>query len=308
MDLLSQPVIVGIVAVAAVSAFFLLRGGKLGGGSSSSSGKGKKKIALDSTKFQSFKLVEKIPVSHDTRIFRFALQSPEHVLGLPIGQHMMLKAEVDGKEVMRSYTPISSDDDLGHFDLMIKVYHRNVHPRFPEGGKLTQYMETMKIGDTIDVRGPTGRFEYLGNGKYSMKKGSTGEKTTGTVKKFGMIAGGTGITPMLQIIRAILKNPQDQTQIYLLFANQTEDDILLRNELEECKKDPRVHLWYTLDRPTEGWKYSSGFVNLEMIMDHMPPPSSDVMILMCGPGPMISQACKPNLLKYNYADNQLYAF
>jgi cytochrome-b5 reductase len=53
--------------------------------------------------------------------YRFALPSPSDVLGLPIGQHISVQAVINGKEIMRSYTPTSSDDDLGHFDLMIKV-------------------------------------------------------------------------------------------------------------------------------------------------------------------------------------------
>lgn len=56
-------------------------------------------------------LIEKRIVSHDTRIFRFALTSPQHVLGLPIGQHIYLTAIVDGKTVIRPYTPISNDFD-----------------------------------------------------------------------------------------------------------------------------------------------------------------------------------------------------
>lgn len=53
--------------------------------------------------------------------YRFALPRPDDVLGLPIGQHISVSAEINGKEVMRSYTPTSSDDDLGHFDLLVKV-------------------------------------------------------------------------------------------------------------------------------------------------------------------------------------------
>jgi ferredoxin-NADP reductase len=53
--------------------------------------------------------------------YRFALPRPDDVLGLPIGQHISVSAEINGKEIMRSYTPTSSDDDLGHFDLLIKV-------------------------------------------------------------------------------------------------------------------------------------------------------------------------------------------
>ena len=74
-----------------------------------------------------------------------------------------------------------------------------------------------------------------------------------------MIAGGTGITPMLQIIRQVFKDENDGTQLWLLYANQTESDILLRKELEEVrdKHSERFHLWYTLDRPSEGWQYRS---------------------------------------------------
>jgi cytochrome-b5 reductase len=49
------------------------------------------------------------------------LPGSKDILGLPIGQHISISAEINGKEIMRSYTPTSSDDDLGHFDLLIKV-------------------------------------------------------------------------------------------------------------------------------------------------------------------------------------------
>lgn len=71
-------------------------------------------------------LIEKEELSHDTRRFRFALQSPEHILGLPIGKHIFLKfteTDKDGNSapVIRSYTPVSSDDEVGYVDFVIKV-------------------------------------------------------------------------------------------------------------------------------------------------------------------------------------------
>eukprot|EP00894_Picocystis_sp_ML_P002703 jgi/Pico_ML_1/53220/g3800.t1 len=90
-------------------------------------------VALDPKRRLPFKLIEKEILSHDTRRFRFALQSPEHIFGLPIGNHVFLSATIDGKLVMRAYTPVSSNDELGYFDLVIKVYFKNVHPAFPEG-------------------------------------------------------------------------------------------------------------------------------------------------------------------------------
>jgi cytochrome-b5 reductase len=70
---------------------------------------------VDPEKKVSLPLIEKKIVSHDTRIFRFGLPSPNHVLGLPIGQHIYLTASIDGKTVIRPYTPITSDDELGRF-------------------------------------------------------------------------------------------------------------------------------------------------------------------------------------------------
>ncbi len=120
----------------------------------------------------------------------------------------------------------------------------------------------------------------------------------------------------LQLIRQILKDPEDTTVMALLFANQTESDILLREELEEAasKNPDRLRLWYTVDRPLDGkftkfdlkknsnntanwlnsflfvigWKYSSGFVSAEMMAEHLYPPADDTFVIMCGPPPMVT--------------------
>ncbi|EGD76286.1 NADH-cytochrome b5 reductase 3 [Salpingoeca rosetta] len=266
-------------------------------------------VALDPSKKIPFPLESVTELTHDTKLFRFSLQSKDHKLGLPVGQHMNLVAKVDGRTVIRAYTPVSSDDDLGYFDLVVKVYRKNVHPKFPEGGKMSQYLETLKIGDTIDVRGPAGHITYLGNGHFEFAdKSKKLPPRRRHVKKIGMMAGGTGITPMLQIIQDVLKHPNDKTEIHLIFANQTEQDILVHDQLEKCAKDPRVHIWYTLDRPPQGWKYSEGFIDEEMIRKHLPGPANDTQILMCGPPPMIKFACMPNLEKIGFTPDQIATF
>ena len=64
-----------------------------------------------------------------------------------------------------------------------------------------------------------------------------------------MIAGGSGITPMLQVINQMLKDPNDNTEIWLLFANQSEDDILCREQLDALDKEhANLHVWYTIDK------------------------------------------------------------
>jgi hypothetical protein len=58
---------------------------------------------------------------------------------------MLFSAKVDGKLVMRAYTPTSSDNDIGYFDLVIKIYFAGVNIQFPEGGKMSQHLGKMKV-------------------------------------------------------------------------------------------------------------------------------------------------------------------
>ncbi|XP_058859080.1 NADH-cytochrome b5 reductase 2-like [Acipenser ruthenus] len=144
--------------------------------------------------------------------------------------------------------------------------------------------------------------------KVILQSGQTKSKASKrSVKHVGMVAGGTGISPTLQLIRHITLDPKDDTKCYSISANQTED-ILLRAELEEVLENhpEQFRLWYTLDKPPQGWKYS--FINADMIKDHMQPPADDVLILMCGPPPMIQFACQPNLGKQGYKQEARFAF
>ncbi|XP_076275551.1 NADH-cytochrome b5 reductase 3 isoform X2 [Rhynchophorus ferrugineus] len=276
----------------------------------SSTGKGRKVLLRDPQIKYKLPLIEKTIISHDTRNFRFALPSKDYVLGLPVGQHIHISAKINDDLVIRSYTPVSSDDDHGYVDLVIKVYFKNVHPKFPNGGQLTQYLESLKIGDTIDIRGPSGRLQYVSPGTFSVKKLRKDPAVTFKVKKVNLIAGGVGITPILQLIRQIAKDPNDNTEAAILFANQTEDDILLRDELEEVsnKHPEQFKLWYTLDRPQPNWTYSTGFINEDMLRDHLFPSSADTITLMCGPPPMINYACIPNLEKLGHKKELLFAY
>jgi len=247
-----------------------------------------KEPALNSKEYRKFKLRERHEINHNTRSFRFELPNADDVLGLPIGQHLSVKAIVGGegeekKEIFRSYTPVSSDDELGYFDLLIKVY---------EKGAMSQYIDKLKVGDYLDVRGPKGLFVYKPN----------------MVREIGMLAGGTGITPMLQVIRAILKNHQDTTKIHLIFANVTEPDILLKTELDSLATDNKnFKVYYVLNVPPEGWTGGIGFVSQEMIQKNFPAPAADVKVVMCGP-PQMNKAMLGHLQSIGYTEEQTFTF
>lgn len=153
--------------------------------------------------------------------------------------------------------------------------------------------------------------DYKGRGVFTIKKMRKPLETR-KAKHFGMIAGGTGLTPMLQVITGILKDPKDKTTMSLIYANQTEDDILMRKEIEDLAKryPDRFKFHYTIDRPPNNWAYSTGFINKEMIERHLPSASADksTQILMCGPPPMIKFACLPNLEALGFSEDEFFTF
>ncbi|KAF9068029.1 NADH-cytochrome b5 reductase [Rhodocollybia butyracea] len=254
---------------------------------------GERKPVLNPNEWKEFPLVLKTQLSPNTAIYRFSLPKSRDVLGLPIGQHIQVSAEINGKDVMRSYTPTTLDHfDQGHFDLLIKTY---------EKGNISRHVNLLKIGDRIRVKGPKGAFKYH-------------NKLTGHL---GMIAGGTGITPMYQIIRTSVWDSGDATTLNLIYANVNEEDILLRDELEHLHHNSagRFNIFYVLNNPPPGWKGGVGFVTKEQVAHYMPSQEKDCKILMCGPPPMMG-AMKKHLEELKYPaprtiskiDDQVFLF
>ena len=143
-----------------------------------------------------------------------------------------------------------------------------MHRQTYEDGNISRYLSLLKIGDKVRIRGPKGQFKYHAS----------------LTREIGMIAGGTGITPMLQIIRAALKNPLDRTKLSLIYANVNVEDILLRAELDDlaAKHPDRFTVYYVLNNPPPQWKGGVGFVTKEQIRQHLPPSDHNIKILLCG--------------------------
>jgi NAD(P)H-flavin reductase len=90
-----------------------------------------------------------------------------------------------------------------------------------------QILESLNVGDFVEVKGPIGHFHYMRPGRF------TNHKHEGVVDRVNMIAGGTGLTPMYQVMKRILSDPEDKVELRMLYANNCEGDILCRKELEE---------------------------------------------------------------------------
>ena len=272
-------------------------------------------------KWQDVRLVDKFHLTHNTRLFRFALRYSDESLGLPLGKHLLLRVRTNDQMHIRAYTPTSLPSQCGQFDLVIKVYLKDTDPRFPAAGVVSQYLDNLAIGDAVAIQGPTGSFTYDGQGCYSHSSGRRGKAL-----QIGMICGGTGLTPMYGIMQAILADrANDNTQVSLIFGNRTEDDILMRQEIEDTGNGlglERFHLWHTLSESSPpDWKYGKGFINKDMIKEHLfpkgwctPYTAEDMakrIVLLCGPPPMINLCCIPFLTELfgkEFVDNNVFCF
>lgn len=237
-----------------------------------------------------FPLIDKREISHNTKIFRFALPSATSCLGLPLGQHISLRANIDQSEVRRPYTPISSISTKGYFELLIKVYP-SPH------GLMSRHLDSLIVGrDSIDVRGPLGKFSY---------------GAANTFRTINMVCGGTGITPMWQVIIALLEEDRSEnTRMNLVFANVNEEDILLRDELDELHSNhgSRFNVYYVVNnKPNDAWTGGVGFVTTDILREQFSGPGDGVKVLMCGPPPM-NKAMKGVLSGLGYSDRQIFKF
>ncbi|XP_044721989.1 mo-co oxidoreductase domain-containing protein [Hirsutella rhossiliensis] len=183
-------------------------------------------VFLDPGAWTKAVLQEKVNVSADTKLFRFRLDHKRQVVGLPVGQHLLMRLRdpASREDIIRAYTPISDGADQGVLDVLVKIYY-NTSER--QGGKMTQALDAILVGHFVDFRGPLGKFQYLGKGLCSV----SGRQRK--VRRFYMICAGSGITPIFQVLRALSADQHDATECTLLDGNRIEEDILCRAQLED---------------------------------------------------------------------------
>jgi nitrate reductase (NAD(P)H) len=267
--------------------------------------------ALDPKKWLQLRCDAKVPLSHDTILLRLALETPMHQCGLPVGYHLYLRgvSPATGKKVMRAYTPSSLNGTLGAVEFVIKIYFPNDNPMFPEGGQLTRYLNSVNVGDFVEVKGPMGHIQYHGRGMLTV------DKTTIKVDRMTMIGGGTGVAPMLQMIVAVLSNPDDETKIKFLFGNKSEKDILLRYTLDRLRREhpDRFEIAYTISKAeTTAWTGLTGRVNKAMIKEHCFAADESgalrTVALLCGPPSMEEDTAIPALKELGYAAEDIVRY
>lgn len=212
------------------------------------------------TDFVSVPLIDVRDETRDSKVLTFGLPEGES-LSLPVSSAILLRvppapggdaADGDGdgateeegkkkkkkpKAIVRPYNPITSNDVVGSFSLLVKFY---------PGGAAGDYLSSLEVGDSAAFKQVKGNVKKF---RHPFRNASSGAAVT----RITMLAGGTGIAPMVQALRAILAQP-DGPAVRLLYGNRGEDDIMLRGELEamQAERPGRLRIHYVVGEADEG--------------------------------------------------------
>ncbi|KIK71683.1 hypothetical protein GYMLUDRAFT_33836 [Collybiopsis luxurians FD-317 M1] len=262
------------------------------------------KSPLDPENFKDFKLKKIIPYNHNTSKFIFELPNNEASL-LPVASCLIVKSsdpealkDAKGKPIIRPYTPISPPDQPGELTLLVKKY---------DSGNASKHIHGLKEGDTLAIKGPIPKFPYKAN----------------EFDEVALIGGGSGITPLYQVVTHALSDPSNRTKFTLIFSNITEADILLRSEFTQLKEKypAKFDVVYALDKPPKGWTGPTGYLTKEVVEKNVAPASlgEKVKVFVCGPpGQVAALAGKKDGMKQGelggilkelgYTEDQVYKF
>lgn len=197
-------------------------------------------------------------------------QPSENPVKYKPGQFLTLIVLVTGKEIRRAYSLCSSpyvDEDLA------------VTVKRVDGGLMSNWLpDHLKVGSKVKVMEPMGQFttEYVKEGK----------------RHVIMFAGGSGITPMMSIIKSLLTQERDSI-VSLIYCNRDIDSIIFKETLErmQTEDEGRLHVIHVLDNAPMNWQGYSGLLNHDMLtklFERVPDWGIDkTTYLMCGPEGMM---------------------
>ena len=204
------------------------------------------------------------------------------------GQYLTLRFTLGGKEERRSYSMCSSPLESGLSVTVKKV----------KGGKVSTHInDKLKAGDVVDVMTPDGRFFT--------------ELNDENKKNYYLVGAGSGITPLMSILKTILEK-EPMSFVFLLYGSRNEDEIIFKDQLDALTKcyEGQLHVEHVLSQPklekakglgglfSKGkptWTGKTGRIDgavLRKFMDENPPRHKQTECFLCGPGGMIDSVEK----------------
>ena len=210
-------------------------------------------------------------------------QSDRTAFNYRAGQYLTLRFTIDGKEQRRAYSMCSAphEDELAVTVKQVK------------GGVVSNYIAgELKVGDTVDVMPPMGRF--------------LAEVNPAARRRYYLFGAGSGITPLMSILRSVLEE-EPKSEVILFYGNRDEDNIIFKEQLDELERKyaGQLTVEHTLSQPkkysTGGlkglfkrshtkWEGAKGRIDRSALVEFLrrhPHGNLEARYYVCGPGQMI---------------------
>ncbi len=199
---------------------------------------------------------EIIPRTPNVTSFRFP-RLPG--LDYKAGQFLFITIKPGEKELSKHFSFSSSPTEKEHIEFTKKF----------TDSEFSAALKTLKLGDWARIDAPYGQFTFEGENP-----------------KIAMLAGGIGITPLVNICK-YCTDKQLNTKITLLYGCRTESDIAFRKELEEMQRqNSNLKIVFTLNEAGSSWKGAIGVINADMVKREIPE-YKETIFYTCGPPAMV---------------------
>jgi len=196
-----------------------------------------------------------------TTSFRFVSEDG-YLPPFQAGQYINIFVEIGGIRTSRPYSISSQPNQTGYYDITVR--------RVEDGFVSSYLLDKVKVGDGFQSTSPSGHFHHdpLFHGDNLV-----------------FIAGGSGITPFMSMIRE-LTDKDLRRQVHLIYGSRVEDDIVFKEELEEkSKRHQNLTVSTVISEPPEGYSGVTGFITADLIKE-LAGDTSDKMFYVCGPEAM----------------------
>jgi ring-1,2-phenylacetyl-CoA epoxidase subunit PaaE len=238
--------------------------------------------------FHALRVAEIVPETAEANSIRFEV--PEELcarFAFRAGQHLTLRATIDGEEVRRNYSLCTAPDDR---DWLVTVKRIG-------GGLFSNWVgDRLKAGDMVDVMPPHGSF--------------TTEFDASQPRHLVGIAGGSGITPVMSLIRTLLRE-EPQSRFTLFYGNRDSSSVIFLEALAGLKDKHigRLEIYHFLDAEEQDIDLFNGMLDRERLEQAIPALVPDANAVdgwfSCGPGPMMD-AAEGALLDRNIAKERIH--
>jgi cytochrome-b5 reductase len=167
-----------------------------------------------------------------------------------------------------------------------------------EEGLMSQHIKSWEVGSIAEWKGPFGDFSYIPN----------------KFKYIGMLAAGTGITPLYQVACSVVDNENDETMVHLVYACRTASEVLMKKELDRLSEYWNFTVIYVLSQDPDanqvsryGDRVVHGRITATLLSREVPPACLETLALICGT-PSFNKDVIVYLQSIGYDDSMYFKF